>query len=295
MVESTSKDHWIVTPLKDERTGDLSYEFTFPVGDGTTGSREIGAGVSVRTMANNLARRTTTLPTDKKARERFVHELLDAAPIEFVAKARQPGFKLSDGNKKPEAFVTPGQIIGPGSSRYSSVPLKKPHLGQVAGDYAAWSASTGRFVEHSSFIAFTIMTGLAGPLLQFVNLPEDPAFNLSGRSSGGKTGAARAGASTVGHPDAISHWATTERRLEEVAAAHNHSMLVLNAAEKAAPKRRLQILTDIVHMVTEGQSTGRSEAVQDRFPDLMWRTLVLSTSNKTGAEMAKELGWAWDV
>ena len=90
------------------------------------------------------------------------------------------------------AFVTPGQIIGPGAALFrSAVPLNsRPHLGQQAGGIDDWSDSIGKLAELSNYIAFAIMAALAGPLLQFVDLPEDPAFNFVGLSSAGKTFAA---------------------------------------------------------------------------------------------------------
>ena len=191
--------------------------------------------------------------------------------------------------------MTPGQIIGPGAALFrSAVPLNsRPHLGQHAGDIDDWSDSIGKVAKLSNYIAFAIMAALAGPLLRFVELPEDPAFNFVGPSSGGKTRAAMAGASALGHPAAISSWDLTERAVEEAAAARTDCFLVLNAAEKASPKRRREVLNRIVHMVAERQSTIRSESVQDRLPNLAWRTLLLTTSNKTGAEMANDLGFPW--
>ena len=59
---STLTKGWSVRRLKDELTGDLSYEFTFPVGDGTMGSLELGNELPFRTMSERLKRRTTTLP-----------------------------------------------------------------------------------------------------------------------------------------------------------------------------------------------------------------------------------------
>jgi hypothetical protein len=47
-------------------------------------------------------------------------------------------------------------------------------------------------------------------------------------------------------------------------------------------------------MVAERQSTGRSDVVQDWLPDLSWQTILLGTSNKTGAQMAAELGISWE-
>jgi uncharacterized protein (DUF927 family) len=138
------------------------------------------------------------------------------------------------------------------------------------------------------------MANLAAPLLPFADLPEDPGFNFAGLSSGGKTNAVRAGASVVGHPDAIRDWNLTERKLEEAAAAHNHLVLPLNAAEKARPQDRRCVLNRVAHMVAERQSTGRSDVVQDWLPDLSWQTILLGTSNKTGAQMAAELGISWE-
>ena len=54
--------NWSVTPLKHELSGDLSYEFTFPVGDGTMGSLELGNELSAQAMCRSLARRTRLLP-----------------------------------------------------------------------------------------------------------------------------------------------------------------------------------------------------------------------------------------
>ena len=84
---------WSVTPLKDELSGNLSYEFTFPVGDGTMGSLELGNELSAKAMCRRLARRTRLLP--KPGAETFIQKLIGAASGKFVIKAGQPGWKRS--------------------------------------------------------------------------------------------------------------------------------------------------------------------------------------------------------
>jgi hypothetical protein len=287
---------WLVTPLKDELTGDLSYEFTFPVGDGTTGTLELGNELSPKQMVKQLGRRTKMLP--QRGADQFIEQMIDAAPSTRVVKARQPGWKTAPGSTDGRfvAFVTPGQIIGPGAPNFRWIQPsgRRPHSGQCAGDLNGWNKSVAKLAEKSNYLVFAIMANLAAPLLPFTDLPEDPGFNFAGLSSGGKTNALRAGASVVGHPDAIRDWNLTERKLEEAAAAHNHLVLPLNAAEKARPTNRRCVLNRVTHMVAERQSTGRSELVQDWLPDLSWQTILLGTSNKTGAQMAAELGIAWE-
>jgi hypothetical protein len=307
MTDSTNSSdathpQWSVILLKDERTTDLSYEFTFPNGHGGTASTELGNELSVKEMARQLARRTTALPRNREEAATLIEGLIVKEPAKLIIKVEQPGWKSAQQNALPDtsapktAFVTPAQIIGPGCAHYRwfQSPGGRPHIGQVAGDQKGWQDSVGSLALQSNYLAFAIMAHLAGPLLTDVELPEDPVFNWVGPSSVGKTTGVKAGASAVGHPDAIRSWDMSERGLEEASAAYNDLTLVLNAAEKVTPRKRRAILNRIVHMVAERESTTRSVAVQGQLPNRTWRTCVLSTSNKTGAEMAAELGVPWE-
>jgi len=151
---------WSVIPLKDEVSGNLSYEFTFPVGDDTMGCLELGNELSTREMSRSLARRTTLLP--KRGAEALIQKLIGAAPKKFVVKAGQPGWKRSPSasDKGFVAFVTPGQITGPGAALFRSPASRnsRPPLGQchvqgsgrqqlaVAGSHRAipWAGARGR-------------------------------------------------------------------------------------------------------------------------------------------------------
>jgi hypothetical protein len=297
-----TRAQWSVILFKDERTTDLTYEFTFPNGHGGMASKELGIELSFKEMARQLAQRTTALPRNRGEAATFIEDLIASEPAKLIIKAEQPGWRsapenaLPDTNDAKTAFVTPGQIIGLGRANYRwfRSPGGHPHIGQVVGGRKGWQVSVGSLALQSNYISFAIMAHLAGPLLTDVELPEDPVFNWVGPSSVGKTTGVRAGASAVGHPDTIRSWDMTERGLEDASAAYNHLTLVLNAAEKVTPRKRRAILNRIVHMVAERESTTRSEAVQGQLPNRTWRTCVLSTSNKTGAEMAAELGIPWE-
>jgi hypothetical protein len=110
---------WFVTPLKDELTGDLSCEFKFPVGDGTTGTLELGNVLSPKQMVKQLSRRTRMLP---RGAVQFLEELIDAAPSSYVVKARQPGWKTAPGSFDGRfvAFVA----VAPGGQLHVTNPRK---------------------------------------------------------------------------------------------------------------------------------------------------------------------------
>ncbi|HEV2606193.1 MAG TPA: DUF927 domain-containing protein [Microvirga sp.] len=302
-VPSDPSAEWTVIRVKDELDGKLSFEFQFPVGDGTRGVLELGNELSIAEMVRKLRGHTEVLPrAPKTAAPAIVGKLLDAASPTYVIKASQPGWKRAPDHRADaggipfDAYVTPGQIIGPGATRYRwpSVP-DRPHLGQSLGTREGFSSTACALAEKSNYLAFTTMAGLASLLLPFVEAPEDPVFNLVGESSAGKTSALKVGASVIGHPNAISHWNQFPRALEEGAAARNHTLWGLNAAEKAAAKRRAEILQFVVHVLCERESAVRSEAVQEHLRNLFWQVLALSSSNKTGAAMAAELGITWEL
>jgi hypothetical protein len=143
----------LLTPLKDELTGDLSFEFSFPVGDGTTGTLELGNELSPKQMVKQLGRRTKMLPP--KA-DQFLRQLIDTAPSTHVVKVRQPGWKTAPGSTDGRfvAFVTPGQIIGPGSSKFRWVlaPGNRPHAGQCARDLNGWNTSVAKLAENQTIL-----------------------------------------------------------------------------------------------------------------------------------------------
>lgn len=135
---------------------------------------------------------------------------------------------------------------------------------------------------------------LAAALLPYAALPEDPVFNFCGKSSSGKTTAARIGTSFQGHPEAIRSWDQKARALEESAGDRNNLLLVLNAAERSPLRERQLVLSRITHMLSEGESTKRSRGVKELYANLKWATLTLSTSNAPGSEMAQKMKMSWN-
>src|SRR3954452_10520408 len=59
---------WSVTALKEEATGRLRNEVTFPVGDGTTGTRKFGAEVLAEAIVRQLRKHSNAITRDSAAR-----------------------------------------------------------------------------------------------------------------------------------------------------------------------------------------------------------------------------------
>src|SRR3954468_8636759 len=82
------QDVWSVTALKEEATGRLRNEVTFPVGDGTTGMQRFGAEVPAEAIVPQLRKYSNTVPNDAVAR---VGSLLRSASTAPVVLTYVPG------------------------------------------------------------------------------------------------------------------------------------------------------------------------------------------------------------
>ena len=82
------QDVWSVTTLKEELTGRLRNEVTFPVGDGTTGMRKFGAEVSAEAIVQGLRKYSNAITGDSVAR---IGRLLRSASTAPVILTHVPG------------------------------------------------------------------------------------------------------------------------------------------------------------------------------------------------------------
>src|SRR5215218_4646432 len=79
---------WSVIALKEEATGRLRNEVTFPVGDGTTGMRKFGAEISAKVIVQGLRKYSNAITKDSVAR---VSKLLRSASTAPVILTQVPG------------------------------------------------------------------------------------------------------------------------------------------------------------------------------------------------------------
>src|SRR4051812_33082995 len=147
-----AQDVWSVTALKEEATGRLRNEVTFPVGDGTRGMRRFGAEVPAQAIVTQLRKYSNAITNDAVAR---VRRLLRSASKAPVILTHVPGWKFDPRTSRRIAFVTPAGIVGPKARRFRWDHGSKPPTSTMAGTQEGWLALAA-LAEQSSYIGFAI-------------------------------------------------------------------------------------------------------------------------------------------
>ena len=121
-------------------------------------------------------------------------------------------------------------------------------------------------------------------------------FSFFGAPGSGKTAVAMAVGSVWGlhrEPDSARNrgfaesWNNTLNNLEPVAAAHNHTLLILDET-RTADKRGRPLAETITNAVMRLEKSAEKGRHNDAAPPKSWWVPVLSTSNKSLDEMAVE-------
>lgn len=161
------------------------------------------------------------------------------------------------------------------------------------GSLTEWRENVASMGRLSSRVAFAIACAFAAPCLRMRGL-EGGAFNLSGRSSKGKTTAQRAGASVYGNPQTgVKPWNSTGAAIEVVANGHNDLLLCLDEAGTADART----LGDTIYRLSNGLPKGRGRVDAERGGAIVlreilepWHVLTLSASELTAAQLMQSLG-----
>jgi Domain of unknown function (DUF927) len=119
---------------------------------------------------------------------------------------------------------------------------------------------------------------------------ETAVFNLSRKSSSGKSSVCLAAMSLAGSPDRAGTLDFSRRGLAEMASASNDLLLVMDDTEKAEEGELVKALKAMIHMVPGGRSKIISKSA-DQFPILRWSTFGLASSPRAISTLAKENRW----
>jgi hypothetical protein len=294
--------------------GPVSVEFTFPTEGGGSGrlcipySELRHPGKLLDQFANYLPEFPPSVGAANDSRHiAFLRELVASheGPLEWVP--HRTGFHDLD------AFVTHAEIIrgdgtrvGRPAGRDAQAPLEPRGYVDLRGTVQGERNGVLKLARYSSYLAFEIGVALASPLPTYVRLrrqakgkiealvPETAVFNLSGKSSSGKSSACLAAMSLAGSPDRVGSLDFTRRGLAEMANDHNDLPFATDDTEKAedGPGGLIRSLKALVHMLPGGRSKTISRGVDPvRFPELRWTTFGLCTSPRPVFVLAAESHW----
>jgi Domain of unknown function (DUF927) len=290
-------------------TGPAYIEFKFPTEGGGTSQLCVPnsdlrhANVLLDQFANLLPIFPEDVAATDAGHKQFIQDLVASgkAGLELVP--------TSTGFIDQNTFVTHGEIIRADGTRFARPRLDwsdSPAFIDVVGTAEGARASILKLARYSSYLAFAIGVELAACFPSYMKFrrngkgeslspaSETAAFNLSGKSSSGKSSACLAAISLVGSPTRAGGLDLSRRGLAEMASDNNDLAFALDDTEKGedGPGGFVRTIKSVVHMVPGGRSKIISRGVdQTRFPQLHWTAFALTSSPRPMPELAAENRW----
>lgn len=205
---------------------------------------------------------------DHKARGRLPNYLMHRAPKREVIAALSLGWH-------DDTFVFPDEAIGPTEIRYQSETATVSDFDQ-RGTLSEWRDHVSALAVGNTILTLAVSASFAGPLLSRVHM-ESCGVHFFGDSSGGKTTALQAAVSVWGSRDALRTWRGTSNGLEAAAAESTDTLLALDEISEANGKE----IGAIVYALANGRGKSRATRSGGARRIARWRTVVLSTGEKT--------------
>lgn len=227
-------------------------------------------------MLQQLARRGWIDAADRtQARQQIEHAL---------AQRNWPVVQVTSrtGWNDPEHFVLPHRTLGPAEGAVVFANVGSRPVAPACGDLRGWRQGLRAACSASSYLTFASALAMAGSLLDPLGQGEGAIFQLTGKSSTGKTLALRVAQSAMGSSD-ISRVLThdvTDRGLEEHLAAANHGLLCIDELGRLKGTRnaKREHVKHLPHLLASGIGRVRSRTVESEHLDRKtYRLLGLST------------------
>lgn len=148
------------------------------------------------------------------------------------------------------------------------------------GDFGQWRRDVLPLARMKPGWVFGILEGLSSPLLAVVGASTGYGFNLTGRSSIGKTVALQAAANVWGRPDAtgcLKSFNTTLNAIEGLAEGHSGIGLTLDEMKKGDPT----MIRQAIYLLANGRGKERMKSNADMIRQRNWLLNTLTSSEKT--------------
>lgn len=197
----------------------------------------------------------------------ILHYIAGQAPKQTMRAAATTGW--SDG-----AFVLPDTVLGADDIWFQQTERTAPY--GLAGDLDTWRASLAALATGNPLLMLAICAGLAGPLLEPLNI-DGGGLHFFGDSSCGKTTALIAGASVWGGRSFRRTWRGTANGLEGAGAMHTDTLLALDELGEIDPRA----LYEAAYALANGMGKTRANRHGESRRVARWRVFLLSTGEVT--------------
>ncbi|MCP5245953.1 MAG: DUF927 domain-containing protein [Burkholderiales bacterium] len=222
------------------------------------------------------------------ARKLVIEYLQTSTPDKRAKTTAKTGWHGVD---EEMVFVLPEKTIGesPEEWLYSSqLPDSNPY--RQKGTLKAWRENVAVLCAGNSRLVSSVCTAFASPLLHLVGM-ESGGFQLTGKSSTGKSTALFVAASVCGGRDYLQQWKSTGNGMEGRALSRNDSLLVNDEIKQLEGK----IAGDVSYMVSNGSGKERSNANGTNRPVAAWRVLFLSSGELSLSQHVADAGQRVDA
>ena len=184
-------------------------------------------------------------------------------------------------------FVLPDAVFGGDDSilfYQSDDPRPSPYI--CTGTLEDWRDGVSKPIAPYDLPVFALSCAFAGPLLEPLRI-ESGGFHFEGLTSTGKTSAQRFALSVWGDPrELLQTWNGTRVGVELVTAAYSDTLLVLDEIGQADPKA----VGEIVYLICNENGRTRGNVRLTHRANLRWRTLLLSSGEKSLAQVMAGAG-----
>jgi hypothetical protein len=224
-------------------------------------------------VAKWLADHGVRFDSRKKGLLSLYFSAADATPIRAYTR---------NGWQRDGAFVIGDTIIN-GEGRVMITDTYVSRFEQK-GDFERWRRDLLPLARMKPGWVFGILEGLSSPLLAIVGAASGYGFNLTGRSSIGKTVALQASANVWGRPDAtgcLKSFNTTINAIEGLAEGHSDIGLPLDEMGKGDPT----MIRQSIYLLANGRGKERMRSNADMIRQRNWRVNTLVSSEKTVEDM----------
>lgn len=161
----------------------------------------------------------------------------------------------------------------------------------ISGSLKEWQEQVSQYAAGNSRLCLAIGTALAAPLLAILG-EQNGGFHIYGKSSDGKTTAAKVGLSVWGQPEKIKNaWNGTVLGFANAALARNDNFMVLDEIAECEP----HIIAKTTYSVINGKSKLQGAKDGGNRQQSEWRILIFSTGEYDLKNYIERGGMKWEA